>query len=196
MVVSAKCRNKPWLQGLETRHFQKYVDFVLGDRCYNLQVTGPDLEKVALRPPWAIVLSYELEMCKHALKEARRNNTPLHEELEKATKNTELKELYFISPVVLARRRNATEEPFLKKPRTEPKGKGKGKDKGKTKSKKGKSNLVANAPDGKQICFSYNSPAGCSGSCGRLHVCRVKGCLKKHPAHLHDEKAEGGVAAS
>ena len=196
-MVAAKCRNKPWLQGLELRHFLKYTDYVLGDRCYNLQVVGPDFEKVALKPPWTIVLSYELEMRKQAVKEAHRKNTPLHEELEKVTKDAELKELFFTSPVVFARKTSGSDEPSWKRPRLDSKGRGKGKDKGKTKGKKGKFILVANAPDGKQICFSYNSPAGCPGGCGRLHVCRVKGCLKSHPAYQHStDKSNAPEGAS
>ena len=43
-------------------------------------------------------------------------------------------------------------------------------------------NLLAETPDGRQICFNFNTVQGCDGKCGRVHVCRR--CLKDdHGAH-------------
>ena len=58
-----------------------------------------------------------------------------------------------------------------------PPGGGKNKGKGKT-SFKGGLQVVGRADDRRLICFKYNDGEPCDGSCGMLHVCRVKGCLK------------------
>ena len=44
--------------------------------------------------------------------------------------------------------------------------------------------LSAQTPDGRAICFAYNSQ-GCSGNCGMVHVCRIAGCLGDHPMTQH-----------
>ena len=51
---------------------------------------------------------------------------------------------------------------------------------------KGKSDhaLWSHTPDGRQICFPFNAQ-GCDGSCGRVHVCRVRGCMQPHPMWQH-----------
>ena len=61
-------------------------------------------------------------------------------------------------------------------------GKGRGRGKGKGAGKGGQ--LVANTPDGRQICFAFNTPAGCAG-CDRVHTCRVRGCTLAHGMHEH-----------
>ena len=75
-------------------------------------------------------------------------------------------------------------------------GKGKGPGKGKAagkgaKGKKGKgppSNCVAQLPDGKYVCYSFNRPGGCSSNveagsaCYRgVHKCGYAGCHQDHP---------------
>ena len=68
-------------------------------------------------------------------------------------------------------------------------GKGKGKEKGKAKAPRDPHakkiaaglSLVARTPDGRDICFKYNSGT-CTGGCGRVHCCRVKGCTHTGPA--------------
>eukprot|EP00435_Cladocopium_sp_Y103_P064032 s228_g25.t1 len=62
------------------------------------------------------------------------------------------------------------------------KGKGKGK-KGRGKKGGGKpSGLHDRAPDGRQICWKWNSPYDrCRYQCGRLHICQI--CYGSHPYH-------------
>ena len=60
-------------------------------------------------------------------------------------------------------------------------GKG-GAGKGGGKGGKGQGKLAGNTPDGRQICFAFNSEAGCSdAACSRAHVCRNRGCFGAHP---------------
>ena len=40
LMVSSKLRNKVYLRGLQQRHFDRYVEYLLGERCYHMQVPG------------------------------------------------------------------------------------------------------------------------------------------------------------
>jgi hypothetical protein len=50
---------------------------------------------------------------------------------------------------------------------------------------------VSQTPDGRDICFAFNSQ-GCNNKCGRLHVCRVRGCYGDHAAREHSKVQTGG----
>lgn len=191
LMVASKMRNKPFLRNLEQRHFDRYTDYILGEKCYLLMVPGPSGEKSPLQPPWHIILDYEFEMRKKALKVAQKENRPLHETLKEATENSEIKDLYFTSPVTFAAVQRPTK--YIKTDLEEDKGKGKGK-KGKGKGRGGKASflpgtkleLVTHTPDGKQICYRYNMKGKKrDGKCGRVHVCRVRNCNADHPAFEH-----------
>ena len=56
--------------------------------------------------------------------------------------------------------------------------------KGEGKGKKGKDkSLHSKTPDGKEICFKWNSmKERCRYNCGRVHVCMR--CLGSHPLHM------------
>lgn len=55
-------------------------------------------ERALLKPPWTVMINYEFEMRKHAVREAYRDNKPLKDIMSEVTKNTELKELYTLPP--------------------------------------------------------------------------------------------------
>ena len=65
------------------------------------------------------------------------------------------------------------DRPNAKGSRERPKGKGR------NKGPKGGTKLQRETPDGRQICFAWNSAKGCNGQCGRVHVCQI--CLGNHP---------------
>ena len=77
------------------------------------------------------------------------------------------------------------------------KGKGKAK-KAKSKgkgSKDGKDSgkgLAFQTADGRRICFRYNSGEPCDGSCGMVHVCRIRGCAMDHPMVRHSPAITNG----
>ncbi|CAE7381135.1 unnamed protein product, partial [Symbiodinium sp. CCMP2456] len=123
-------------------------------------------------------------------------------------KDTELKEVYFTTPLALASAEGGIRKYFKgngKDPRKGLKGltPGKGDGKGDGKDRKGRDTggnqgfggktpgmfagftLLTHTPDGRQICYAFNSARGCKGNCGRVHVCRVKGCGKQHGVHQH-----------
>ena len=203
LMVSSKLRNKVYLRGLQQRHFDRYVEYLLGERCYHMQVPGPDGDKSPLCPPWHILLQYEFEMRKKALRSAHRRGAALSTTLQEVTENSEIKELYFTSPVTFSSMVRASKAPRLQEnlgkgqyqygKGQQPFGKGKGK-KGKGKGQSNKTSflpgtklqLVTHTDDGKEICYRYNMKGkGCDGRCGRVHICRVKGCGATHPAFDH-----------
>ena len=192
LMVASKMRNKAFLQNLEQRHFDRYTDYLLGVKCYNMQIPGPTGEKAPLLPPWHIILDYEFEMRKKAVKMAQKDNRPLHEVLREVTENTELKDLYFTSPVTFSAMQRPQKFAKQDDPEAKIKGKHKGKGKGKGDALKTsylpgtKLELLTHTPDGKQICYRFNMKGKkCDGRCGRVHICRVKGCGANHPAFDH-----------
>ena len=38
IMLSAKCRHRSYLQGLQLSHFDRFLEFLLGDKCYSMQV--------------------------------------------------------------------------------------------------------------------------------------------------------------
>jgi hypothetical protein len=69
-------------------------------------------------------------------------------------------------------------------PRNNNKGAGKGaKNKG-DKDKDGR-DLMSKTADGRDLCFNWNAGRPCEGKCGRVHACRVGGCMATHRAIDH-----------
>ena len=202
LCMSAKFKSKHWLSDLKYEHFQKFIDFILGDRVHGIKVPI-DNQQVAMKPNWALVLQYEHRLRREAFKLVNRGEATLGEALARVIKDPDLKEAYFTTPLALT----VSESP-AKYQKTGPKGhfepsqrfKGKGRGKysfgnsfkgaGKHhkggKGKHGDLHLVSQTPDGREICFAYNSQ-GCNGKCGRVHVCRVKGCFGEHAAREHSK---------
>ena len=208
LMVASKMKNKIYLRNLEQRHFDQYVDFLLGEKCYNMKVPTANGEKAALMPPWHILLDYEFELRCSAVKKARKEGTMLGTALLAATQDSELKELHFTSPITFsAVQRPAKVARWEQSPSpgasqgAQPGAKGSpGRSKGHGKGKKGKGakqfastylpgtklELVTHTVDGQEICYRYNMKGKkCDGKCGRVHICRVKNCGQQHPACEH-----------
>ena len=207
--LSTKFTAKTWLRNVSPAKWQRYADYILGDKVCNLKI--PCLQGDAMqdvRPAWNVVLHYEWEIRKSAMRAAREGGTPIDEALTNAMSNAELKECHFTSPLALmgrgsgaAKRPSEWTWPSKAEKKAakvaaagkadkgrEPKGRGKvqGKEpKGKGKGK-GAKGLVSLTADMRQICFAYSDPEGCkTPACGRLHICRVKGCGAAHPTYEH-----------
>jgi hypothetical protein len=68
------------------------------------------------------------------------------------------------------------------------KGKGRGGKDGKDSGK----GLAYQTADGRRICFRFNSGDPCDGSCGMVHVCRIRGCAMDHPMVRHSPAVTNG----
>ena len=206
LCMSARYRAKNWLHGLEASDFNKFVDFILGERVLGIQIPTSDGSQQKVKPDWAIVLSFEHKLRKEAMRLVMHEGFTLANALRAVTKDADLKEAFFTTPVAL--RAAASEQPQNKWARFNNKGSGSSfgsfgktgsqnpKGKGKTGKSKGKDSRLAGlqlawrTPDGRDLCFAYNS-GSCDNSCNRVHQCRVKGCYGDHPAIQHREKAKG-----
>ena len=62
---------------------------------------GKGAEATPLRPPWHILISFEFELRKEAIKRALKDNKPIAETLQEVCKDPELKERFFTSPITL-----------------------------------------------------------------------------------------------
>lgn len=198
LCLAAKFKSKAWLQDLRLSDFNRFVEYILGERVNGIK-TSVNGTTQPLRPSWNIVLDYEYKLRKEAFKLVVRGKYTLKEALETVVKDSELKESFFVTPLTLT-----THEPPAKFQRGLGKGnhgnfsnqnQGKGKNSKGKHSKKGKGKsgykgdtaLVSQTPDGRDICYAFNAQ-GCAGKCGRVHCCRVRGCFGQHSArehHLH-----------
>eukprot|EP00435_Cladocopium_sp_Y103_P044637 s1164_g12.t1 len=205
LAMSARYKAKHWLQGLEAADFNKFVDFILGERVLGIQIPsaacGGTQHKV--KPDWGIVLAFEHKLRKEAMRLVTHESQTLSNALRAVIKDADLKEAFFTTPVAL-RAAASSEAPQNKWARYNSKGSSSGKSfqsgskgKGKSGKSKGKDNRLAGlqlawrTPDGRDLCFGYNT-GNCDGkSCNRAHQCRVKGCYGDHPAIHHKDKAGG-----
>ena len=184
-------------------HFSRFVEYVLGDRVNAIKVPV-DNQQLSIKPNWALVLQYEHRLRREAFKLVNRGEETLAGALARVIKDPDLKEAYFTTPLALTTTEtpNKFQKTYMKgsyEGNFRPKGKGKGKfnnNKGfgkgfkgsGSKGKHGDLSLVSQTPDGRDICFAFNSQ-GCNGKCGRVHVCRVKGCYGDHAAREHSKFA-------
>ena len=231
--LSAKFRNREILRNMRPSCWEEYTNFLLGERCYLMKIHGgKGADASPLRPPWHILLSFEFELRKEAIKRALKENKPIAQTLQDVCKDPELKERFFTSPIAL--QPQALEPGFLKRAWS---GNGFGKGNGwpsdvpfnkwGRKGKEGKSNykgfkgfkeykgtgkkggnngkpntggqsansLIDRTPDGREVCFAFNAQ-GCDGSCGRVRICRVRGCGAAHAMWEHFQKLSLGDAST
>ena len=190
LCMAARYKAKAWLHGLTAAPFNRFVDFILGEKVYNIQV--PSLVgdgQTRVKPDWGIILNFEHRLRKEAFKLVVRDGATLADALNQVIHDAELKETYFTTPVALRAAMSAQADPPQQKwQRPNTKGYGKFQSsnfKGKGKSGKGKGkevrkelqglSLAWRTPDNRELCFSYNT-GSCDGKCNRVHQCRVKGC--------------------
>ena len=215
LMLAARFRNKPWFENLTSKTYHRYVDFLLGEKIYQLQIPRGDgsAQTVAANPSWDLMINFEHKLRKEAYRRASREGRALSITLEEVVNDATLKETYFVTPLTLelARRSTAASSSAEKgggygkwkggdsanyKQRPGPKGGGKNKSrKGRLGADSKAGFVYSTTPDGRQICYAYNSQNGtCRGNCGRVHVCQF--CLSpKHNRHACPQQ-KGKEAAS
>ena len=198
LYAMRKHGNVWWLQDFTTGTFANLADYILGKKVMRLEAAADTNTAV----PWSTLLKYEFQIRKRAMEHIRDDKLTLKQGLERAMHDSEIRALYFTTPLTLQKRgtkRTAEEDtkPWKPtKPNKEPKGKSKG-DKGKSKSSKGSGKgklgksiklgglkCCGRTEDDRLICYAYND-GQCDGDCGMVHVCRVIGCADTHPMIEH-----------
>ena len=200
--LAGKFTSKQYLRDLTPALFQKYTDYFLGPKCNSMEVPDALGRMTSLHPPWQVVLSYELACRKAAFEAVRDDDEQLSRALLRVIRDAELKEIHFTSPIALMGKTSKPVPPDAppglnkRQKRIEalrlkgaPAGRPKGSPKGKGKGKEQPTDLETKTPDGRELCFQYSTPKGCSkgSACARVHACRVRGCTAAHPTHLHGQ---------
>ncbi|CAK9006461.1 Uncharacterized protein SCF082_LOCUS9026, partial [Durusdinium trenchii] len=101
LCMAARFRSKHWLHGLTAEPFLKFVDFILGDRVWGVQVPSQAGESQRLKPDWAIVLAFEYKLRKEAMKLVTNSGHTLADALAAVIRDPDLKEAYFTTPIAL-----------------------------------------------------------------------------------------------
>lgn len=210
LCMSARYKAKSWLHNLTADSFLKFVEYILGERVYGIQIPSLHGEgQQRVKPDWGIILNYEHRLRREAFKLIVSKGMSMADALTSVTKDADLKEAYFTTPLALRSAMSVEPPPQSKWQRPNFKGFGKsssfsGKSfqTGKAKSGKGKSKeirkelvgltLAWKTPDGRELCFAFNN-GSCDGNCGRVHQCRVRGCYADHPAINHKEATKNGA---
>ena len=110
--MASKYKNKVFFRDMSPEIWLDYANYILGDKCYLMQVPTPGKggkgmsDLAALRPPWIVILNYEYEMRREAVKRASRESRPLRETLTEVMKDFQLKEQYFTAPIALSSHSN------------------------------------------------------------------------------------------
>eukprot|EP00435_Cladocopium_sp_Y103_P038051 s3525_g10.t1 len=69
LCMSARYKAKAWLHGLTPEPFNRFVDFILGERVYNIHVPSVHGEgQHRVKPDWSIILNYEHRLRREAFK--------------------------------------------------------------------------------------------------------------------------------
>jgi hypothetical protein len=198
--------NRAFLEDAEPDVWLPHVDYILNEEVAGLEARGAD-GKILHKADWNLVLSFEYQLRREAVRLILYEQITLGVALERARKDMQLKERYFttplgfsalsslqhfsalsISPSSQSTAASVSDTPTkwkrVKKPWAEKilRGKGKGKGKPRTKGKGKGKEMARETPDGRKLCFAFNSASeGCAGSCGFVHACRL--CFGQHPAH-------------
>ena len=205
-VARLRHPTRNWLETSTPALFADHAAFILGKDVHKSVVKVNGVEH---RPPWTLVLSYELEVRKAAIELVCYDSLNLAAALKKVYGDTEHRQRHFLTPCMAsvvtatstqdgygkASANASTERPapytsvppiprsqmrkMLKGAGKGEKGRNRGKDGGKAKGKGG--DWHSKTEDGKSICFRYNTAGkSCNGKCGMVHCCQR--CLEKHPA--------------
>ena len=109
-MLAARFRNKPWFENLTSKTYQRYVDFLLGEKIYQLQIPRGDgsAQTVAANPSWDLMINFEHKLRKEAYRRASREGRALSVTLEEVVNDATLKETYYVTPLTLELARRST----------------------------------------------------------------------------------------
>ena len=100
LAMASRYKAKHWLHGLTADPFLKFVEYILGDRVYGIQIPTSEGSQQRVKPDWAIILSYEQKLRKEAMRRVMEGHT-LADAMTSVIKDADLKEAYFTTPVAL-----------------------------------------------------------------------------------------------
>eukprot|EP00435_Cladocopium_sp_Y103_P032652 s3838_g8.t1 len=103
LMLAARFKNKVWFQELSMNTYQRYVDYLLCDKIYQLQISKGDgsAQTTWANPSWDLMLSFEHRLRKEAYRKASREGLPLSTTLKLVMEDASLKETHFVTPLTL-----------------------------------------------------------------------------------------------
>ena len=181
LFISYQQTHKPYFVGLTPQVFTEYLSYLLGEFVLGLCAKDAGGRSFAL-PPWPLIIAYEHAIRSKAMTLIRKGSS-FKGALKLAWEDPVVKERHFTTPLCLetAGRKRPADTPaseYRPEPTKHSKGGGKGAGKqkrskgaGKSKGGSGKASGCARVtPEGKPICYNFNSGAGCKTKCRFTHV--------------------------
>jgi hypothetical protein len=203
MFLALRHTNREFLQSVTPQLAHRYCEYLLGEHVWCMVAKDASGQTISA-PHFALVLSYEMAIRKKAYRWMADGEGSFAECLEKAWKDSTVKERNFTTPMAMSAASGTHVEVVYGSPMKEKdqagrgnKGTGKGKGKGRGKASKVKgsgkrdkgkkggsagSKCASHTPDGEAICYGYNNEkVRCGKKCWFLHVCGS--CFGKHPMY-------------
>ena len=170
VMMILKHPDRPELKGIDKDLFDRYKDYILGEYVYGLRSSE---ESGSHAPPWMLVLSYEQAVRKWACKQMAQRSISFADSLRESWKEPAVKELHDTFGIVCQTTAAPAAKPL---------------EKGKT----GKPEGANRTPDGKPICFRFQSKGGCckGAKCHFAYVCCH--CFGNHAGHACKTVSAGG----
>ena len=100
-MLSSKFRNIGLFRGMGPGVWADFSDYLMGEKVYLMKIPNQYGDNTGVRPPWHVLLQYEFQVRKEAVKTSVRENRPLAEVLPEKSRDSEIREQHFISPIAL-----------------------------------------------------------------------------------------------
>ncbi|CAE7403696.1 glyQS [Symbiodinium necroappetens] len=217
-MLASKFRNISLFRGMGPGVWSDFADYLMGEKVYLMKIPNQYGDNTGVRPPWHVLLQYEFQVRKESIKTSVRENRPLAEVLPEKSRDSEIREQHFISPITLQgvinegrgnrlrwgqqQQQPPRWQPYQAWSRNTDKGdKGKGKlidmkgdyKGGKTKTGKGKDKgkrVLTHTPDGRQICYAFNEGTRVRAAAPHVAALAEEGCF----IYLRESHATGTLS--
>ena len=99
LLLQIKCPNMPCLQGLHPYDFDQHIKYITGETVLNMEVAAE--QKGAIRPTLNLVMAYEFQVRKKAVKLVNDDGFTLHDALKTAREDAALHQRYLSTPLAV-----------------------------------------------------------------------------------------------
>jgi len=107
-MVHLKGAGRAILRDYTVQVFERHVDYILGDECFLIGEANPTM---ACGPTWDLLMKYELEVRKLAIRRVNEGGATLAEAMTAARQSIEHRTSYFITPLAMPNARIAAPRP-------------------------------------------------------------------------------------
>ena len=120
-VLSQRYPNKHWSREYDPATLRSHVDWLLGDNVAELRAVTPSGEE-SVSPAWSVIVRYELEVRKEAMRQLNMNGVTLAEAFAAGRRSDELRTRYLVTLLALGgtQRRHQEARPEAVRPNTKP----------------------------------------------------------------------------